>query len=154
MSCAQAQGSSSIFDLVSGFTLRTDNEALYTLRPRASDWLLEVAVNIDEVMLLPENWNSYGAAAIDGHSGSNAKILCERLSERSVRTAPRVSASADGNLVLCWYFDNLSLEIEVMPDGTFDYMSLDELNDENDRDGSLDVSSMADFVSVWLPATV
>lgn len=154
MICAQAQGSSSIFDPVFGCTSRTDNETLYTLRLSVSDWLHEVAVNIDEVMLLPENWNSYGAAAIDRYSGSNAKVLCELLSQRSVRTAPRVSASADGNLVLCWYIDNLSLEIEVMPDGTFDYMSLDELNDENDRDGSLDVSSMADFVSVWLPATV
>lgn len=150
MTCAEAQGSSSVLAQALGFASRTDDGALFTQRLIVSNWLHGVAANIDEVMLLPENWNSYGAAAIDSHSGRNAKILCRLLAERMVHPAPQISASADGNLVFCWYSGSLSLELEVMPDGIFEYMSLDEMNDENDRDGSVDISNMVDFVSAWL----
>ena len=109
-----------------------------------------VETSINAVLQLPENWNSYGAASINNDSANNAMQLSLALARISKEPAPRVSASADGNVVLCWYRDNVSLEIEAMPNGIFDYLSLDELIDENDDAGVLSISNMTDFVSDWL----
>ncbi len=111
----------------------TGSMAEYT--PRAQEWLGEVLDALNQLLFLQDNWNSYGASAPRRDSIDLARDWAARIanhrrldlteSEDAAIATPTVSASADGNAVLCWYRGEDSLELEVLPTGFVDYVLLD-----------------------------
>ncbi len=85
---------------------------------RLPSWFPEAASRLNEIVELPENWNSYGAAKIRKEAASNAMRLIRW--PMIVKVAfPAIVPVPTGNIQLEWHESGIDLEIEVTPDGFF-----------------------------------
>jgi hypothetical protein len=104
-------------------------------------WLEGCAADIDQLVGLEENWNSYGARKVDPRSIEFAKRLIVDLANMSGDIAcPQVAASPDGNVALSWQWHDHSreLNVEITPDGTIRYSYIDEEDSSRDAEGETD----------------
>ena len=104
-------------------------------------WLPTIVEELVALLELPRNWNSYQAAEISESSVSFAAQLARELVAAGVTSSPHVSASADGNAVLCWYDGELSIEMEVLPSGAVDFVAMQ--GDQGQEGTTRDVGFLA-----------
>lgn len=119
---ATASGTSEVFSLVA-------------IRPAYPGWLSEVLERIDQLADLPANWDSYGAAMVDGGSMDYAAELIRNIAFVDTVGAPIVTASPDGNVVLCWDNGERSLDLEVLADGEVGYAYMNHSDSSKDEEG-------------------
>lgn len=117
----QAGGTTDAFSLVT-----------FALRPHPAPWATPCLQGLNKLRRLLPNWDSYGAKPIDERSVMNAATLVVYLSRIVGIEAPIVTASPNGNAALCWDDGTRSLDVEVHPNGSFEYSWL--LEDESDED--------------------
>lgn len=106
------------------------------LRQKPPDWLREGLEQLDRLLELNGNWDSYGAKQIDTRSVQFAKRLLTRLAEVDTIEAPTVTASPNGNAALCWDSGHLSLDLEVLADGSLEYAYLNQQDPSKDEQGT------------------
>ncbi len=100
------------------------------------DWLDERLEQVRRLLELESNWNSYGANPIHFDSVLKARALLRALARIEEVESPTVTASPDGNVAFCWDSDRDSLDVEVLPDGVFQFAYIDESDSSKDEDGT------------------
>jgi hypothetical protein len=101
-----------------------DQEALFPFQVGGqADWLRAISHELERLQELPFNWNSYGALQISPDSARHAANLASSLALEEELPAPQASATADGNVMLCWYGTDSSVEFECLPSGVFKYVT-------------------------------
>lgn len=114
-------------------------------------WLYERANQVRHLAQLEPNWDSYGANPVDQDSIRWALELLEGLAIIDTIEAPTVMASPDGHAALVWDNDDRSLEVEVMPDGSFRYVFLCPADASKDEEGTTrQPSRLAVLLTKWL----
>ncbi len=81
----------------------------------AVGWLPAVQGRIQELLLLPEDWDSYGAPPIDRWTAAYASNLVEALAEEWT-TPPRVIPTTNAGVILEWFRPNMVVRITVDPE--------------------------------------
>lgn len=106
------------------------------LRRESPDWLDERLEQVERLLELEANWNSYGANPIAFDSVVRAQALLLALARIEDVESPTVTASPDGNVAFCWDYDRGSLDVEVLPDGVFQFAYINESDSSRDEDGT------------------
>ena len=116
----------------------------------APAWLDERIGQLRSLLQLQDNWDSYGGRAIDRQSVEIATQLLKALAVVEGVEAPTVTASPDGNAALCWDNGRRSLDLEVMPDGRFEYVFLNEEDPSKDDEGiTSSADGFAELLTAW-----
>ena len=103
-------------------------------------WLHDKIEELEKLLHLKENWNSYGAKVIDPRSVGFAKYFLNLVVKVNQKTLPPiVTASPEGNAAFCWEKSAKSLDIEIFPDESIKYVYLDEQNPSLEEEGSTKV---------------
>jgi len=113
--------------------------------PAAPLWHDEVAARLSELMLLRDNWDSYGGRA-PGHLSVMAMVSVLNSIMRSDTPAPSIVPSPRGHLQAEWHIGGIDLEIEVLtPTNVIaSYSNADlPLLSWDDRPFALDFTSLA-----------
>lgn len=98
----------------------------------SATWLEDAICKIQALASLKDNWDSYGAAAINPDSIREALNVVASLAEVDSIDAPSVGAGPDGNVGFSWDGGSWSLDAEILPDERIEIVYLDELNPEDD----------------------
>ena len=101
--------------------------------PQLSQWQIQGIKRLNEVLELPENWDSYGSRPVTRVAGDRAMEILTR-SDIEYFLAPRVVPVSGGGLQLEWKSNNRSLEIEILDDGSIEYLTCE---DEACREGRI-----------------
>ena len=109
-----------------------------------ANWLPTVIAELDALGDLEANWDSYGALPIDPVSIEYAARLANLLAERKGIREPAVGATPDGHAGLSWDGGSWSLDVDVTPDGLWEYVIF--VKGARDIEGSTDDPSI--FVAV------
>ena len=116
----------------------------------APAWLDERIGQLRSLLQLQDNWDSYGGRAIDRQSVEIATQLLKALAVVEGVEAPTVTASPDGNAALCWDNGRRSLDLEVMPDGRFEYVFLNDEDASKDDEGiTYSADGFAELLTAW-----
>ena len=84
-------------------------------------WLGRVKRRLEELILLPTNWDSYGAAPVDPRVARLAENLVEWFAVADM-PSPDVFATSDGGIQIEWHVRGVNIEIDISPsDGTTIY---------------------------------
>lgn len=108
-------------------------------------WLPHVVDELECLLELPRNWNSYGAREISESSVSFTAQLAQELARACVVARPQVSATADGNAVLCWYKGETSVEMEVLPSGAVEFVAM--RGDQGEEGTTRDMGSLVQLAT-------
>ncbi len=120
------------------------------IRKQAPGWVPERADQLRRLLELQENWDSYGAKPIDPRSVEFAVRLVTSLASVEGIEAPTVTASPDGNAAFCWDDGQRSMDIEVLPDGLFEYALLSQLDSSKAEEGSTQsAAQLAVLLTQW-----
>lgn len=74
---------------------------------------------------LPGNWDSYGSLPIQPPAYFGALWLLLVLNDTAV-SAPHIGPVSDGGIQLEWQLAGRELELEILPDGTIGYLSVND----------------------------
>ena len=69
---------------------------------------------IEDILNLPENWDSYGSEKISLAAAATALAILKVLADKK---KPWIVPCSDGGIQLEWHYDGLDLEIKINPDG-------------------------------------
>ncbi len=101
-------------------------------------WVRAAVKKMSQLSHLSENWDSYGARAVD-------EFLIQRVGEQISLTEavslpePEVVPTSEGGVQLEWDLDSCALELEFCPDGSVLYLYEDrQAPDEDDGELSPD----------------
>lgn len=83
-----------------------------TTRHTLPDWLLEVVRDLNRIVLLPPNWDSYGALPIDQPTLEHALHVIVKIMDDDI-PLPQVGATVRGGVEFEWHIDGKDLEIQV-----------------------------------------
>lgn len=109
-----------IQDIVREARLDYDRRSMCTLLDRA-----EAFGKLERIMILPLDWNGYGAIPIDRNIGAAAERFIEML-PANVVTTPAVVPMTLGRLQFEWHRGNRSLEIEFESPASIHYLKCDD----------------------------
>jgi hypothetical protein len=90
---------------------------------------------IEELRELQPNWDSYGAYAISPESIERAKLFVSAVPWADGIPEPSVTASGDGHVGFTWAEKRWGMDLEILPDGTYDYYWY-EVPEGKDKEGS------------------
>ena len=81
---------------------------------------------IEELSRLPFNWDSYGSPPVQSAAvhGALQVLLAARANEQS--PAPRVVPVSGGGLQLEWRIGGRELDVEILPDGSMETLTVNE----------------------------
>lgn len=113
-------------------------------------WLTEVVRKLQDLAILDEDWDSYGAASIDHNSIANSLRLITFLAGFVGVEPPAVGGTPEGHVGLSWDEGKWSLDVEVLPDGRIEYVYLDERDHANDQEvTTINCSSVVALLTRW-----
>lgn len=107
-----------------------------------SPWCSLVRRRIQDLLLLQENWDSYGALPVDRRSVDHAVNLARDLATISGVDPPAIAATPNGDVGFCWDKGSWSLDLSVDPDGVISYVYLNELSGEETERRTRDVGEL------------
>lgn len=119
-------------------------------REAPADWLSDVCSAIEQLLDLPENWDSYGAYRVDPKSVSQGLAVATDLSWYVGIDRPTVTATPEGHVGFCWDSGHWSLDASIAPSGLISFVYLDR----EDRDRDLEsrtrkVERLVEFLTSW-----
>ena len=130
--------------------LALDTLALYSVKAisnSSSLMLITALKKLDELQILPEDWDSYGADPISQNAIATAKsIIISVMKSFSIAIGDVVQLTdvipiADGGVQLEWVGPHAELEIEISPNGNIGLLYIsgsgDRRNYEESEDNSL-----------------
>ena len=82
------------------------------------EWLEQNEATLEELLKLPANWNSYGAAPIRPDAVEAARDVLGKI-VRSDTPPPAVVPTVRGGIQLEWHTQGIDLEIEIPEPGQF-----------------------------------
>lgn len=127
-----------------------DTATTLALRATPASWLSDALKAIRSLRALEQNWDSYGARAVDDDSIEKSKTLASSLSKIENVAAPTVTATPAGHVALCWDSGDWSLDAEVYPSGLVEYVYLDRRNSAADKEArTRDYGELAMLLSSW-----
>lgn len=100
--------------------MSVDQPLLSSPTPRETPpaWLPPTARALEDILQLPENWNSYGARRIDPEVAAAALTLLNQTMARAT-PPPIVTPTNRGGIVLEWHTRGIDLEIELVSTSRF-----------------------------------
>lgn len=108
--------------------------------PSAPPWPQALA----ELATLPDNWDGYGSPGLQAAAVKAAFQLLAAV-EKEGLPAPHLCPVTGGGVGLAWQVGSRELEVEILPDGTMGYLTVEG---EDMHEGPL---SLADVEQVkWL----
>lgn len=123
---------------------------VFARRAAPPDWLADTIVKLDKLVGLEQNWDSYGASPVDHTSVATAKELIRYLAMFTNVDKPAVGATPDGQVGFSWDEGAWSLDVEVLSDGRFAYVYLDERDGSNDREtATRESSELLPLLTQW-----
>jgi hypothetical protein len=87
-----------------------------------------------QLLDLPVNWDSYGSRCIDRRAVASGILLLVQIMGEDVPT-PQVCPVPGGGVQLEWQRANRALELEALPDGSVQFLTVDG---DRMEEGSLD----------------
>ncbi len=118
----------------------------------ATDNVLASLRRIAELMRLPDNWDSYGSIPIQPAAARRA-IQVLLAAETEFPPPPRIVPVSGGGLQIEWAYGNRELEIEMLPDGSVEFLLA---GDEQTLEWRLPLHQVDSFVPnlvSWLSGT-
>ena len=97
---------------------------LTTAAARRSEWLESANERIDHLAELPHNWDGYGSPAISQPALDGAAQLMSFLASE-LPPIPTVGPVPGGGLQLEWRHGVRELELELLPNGTIEYLTVE-----------------------------
>lgn len=95
---------------------------------QASPWLLSALRKVAELANLPEGWNGYGSPQIQQPAVERVSNVLDCLSALDLPT-PQIFPVSGGGIQIELRQDQRELEIEVLPDGSIEYLLVTENGD-------------------------
>jgi len=122
----------------------------FAFRSEPPPWLASRIAQIDRLMTLTQNWDSYGALSIDLRSIAQARSILRELSFVDSMDAPIVTAAPNGNVALCWDDGDRSLDLEFLPNGAIKFVYLNSRDKRKDQEGTTnDLPALASLWTQW-----
>lgn len=103
-------------------------------RDTPPEWLLPVARKLERLLSLKDNWDSYGARAVDPDAVDTARDLVQYLSRTVGVDEPSVTATPDGEVGFCWDAEDWSLDASIDRHATITYVFLHEQDPSQNRE--------------------
>lgn len=88
-------------------------------------WIRQADQKISELSQLPENWDGYGSRSIQQAAVEQASALLSKLASFNL-PAPQIFPVPGGGIQLEFRQDSRELEIEILPDGSIEYLTVNE----------------------------
>jgi hypothetical protein len=111
--------------------------------PTIPVWISPLVEQLEAILGLPEGWNSYGAARIDGKTAVRAVRLLLKVAGLTT-PAPSVVPTPSGGVQLEWHERDIDLEVELTPQGQVSMHYADDLTGEDwDEDITHNLSPLA-----------
>lgn len=112
-------------------------------------WLHLAESKISELSKLPENWDSYGSRAIQQAAIEQASALLVKLANQNL-PQPDIFPVPGGGIQLEFQQESRELEIEILPDGLTEYLTVNE--DGEMLEDSIPSGSQDDLyrLALWL----
>lgn len=101
---------------------------VFAVRTAPAPWFASVNQAILRLADRSENWDSYGAKAIDPAAVANATRIARELAMIEGVARPVVGGTPDGEVVFEWDTGEWSLDLTVDPSDQFHYAYLDRLD--------------------------
>ncbi|NOT59402.1 MAG: hypothetical protein HOP19_04165 [Acidobacteria bacterium] len=117
-----------------------------TVKP--CSWRTEALNKIVELAALPENWDGYGSRRIQSAAQHQTTNLIEKLSQTAL-PAPQIFPVPGGGLQLEWQTEQSGAELEILPDGSMQYLIEDASHEM--REGTASELEVTRLVR-WLEA--
>ena len=132
---------------VRGGTLVIDQEGV------EPGWFSTVVDRLGKLLLLPQNWDSYGAYPVDPQSAGAALELLARIMAPDT-PAPDVIPTNRGGIQLEWHMPTIDLEVRVLHPGPF-RVSYENYQTGSEWEGELtsDLARLSDYLSELSPLT-
>jgi hypothetical protein len=92
-------------------------------------------MDLERLLLLEENWDSYGASRIDPRSVAYAQRLLTYISHFEGVAAPLATATPDGFAAFCWDDGTRILDVEIEPTGLLRYDYVDRRDRSKNAQG-------------------
>ncbi|MCP9491032.1 MAG: hypothetical protein MSC31_14340 [Solirubrobacteraceae bacterium MAG38_C4-C5] len=114
----------------------------------APPWIAAVERRINELLLLPPGWDTYGAQPITVENVLLALSLLERLVDLD-SPAPIIVPTVAGGIQMEWEFDRTAVEVRVDEGGAWFFVGDD--SGEHEGPASADLSARAARVIAAVP---
>jgi len=118
-------------------------ERLPYLQPRPSQWFRQVLPQLNRLLELAPNWDSYNADPVSRVVVDSAADLLQSLAKHFDLPAPVVSATRSGGVLFEWETATADFEIELVSPGAASYVFSDEAMGE-EYEGALFPDSFDD----------
>jgi len=87
----------------------------------SSEWFVDVIKNVVDLSKLNAGWDTYNSAAVTGPAKTQAIRVMTCLN-RSRLPAPTIGPISGGGLQFEWNVGPRALELEVLPDGSIEFL--------------------------------
>jgi hypothetical protein len=110
------------------------------------EWLKEAVARLNDVAALPENWDSYGAPAVNQRTLEHALQVLTKVMEPGL-PLPRILATGRGGVEFAWHKPNKELEITVDAPLRGQFYFVDEATgEEREEPLGVDYGGLARYV--------
>ncbi len=113
----------------------TSDESLFMATTEPA-WLIKAKYDLDRIMALPENWDSYGSPSIPEVLYKNAENFLRSLEVEDIEP-PFVAPVSGGGIQFEWQNKARELEIEFVQSNVFGYLKI--IGDEPIDEGQFSV---------------
>ncbi len=116
---------------------------------KLSSWQLNTIRAIAKLGSLPDNWDGYGSSKIQPKALATAFHLVLAIQVEEPPT-PHISPVPGGGIQLEWQTSTRELELEILPDGSIEFLTVLEGNDVEEDCLPLDQVGEAQRLIYWL----
>lgn len=118
------------------------------LRPDYSpQWQKDALIALFHIALLPEDWDSYGSPPPSQQVIKNTERLLRMIKFEDL-PVPHITPVSGGRIQIEWSILSRALELEVLPDGSVEYLEID--NEKPLQEGELNPADISQLQSLLL----
>lgn len=128
------------------FKVEGSGEVLMALRSDCF-WFDAAIRRLQEVANLEENWDSYGACAVNEVSVHFGHCFLSHLKEYVGIEQPAITATPDGHVAFIWEDSNRSLEVEIDDRGVASYVYERAQPPVDDTGETVDYSNLIEMLT-------
>jgi hypothetical protein len=114
----------------------------------------QASSRLDELKQLAPGWDGYKTPKITDQALASAEVLLNAINREDL-TLPRILPVSGGGIAFEWKFGLRSVDFEILPSGTVEYLRTEESSDRSSsttEEGDLSVARLyeARFIIEWL----